>query len=64
MRRPFFYVKGYDGAAGVALGDGSGRCIGTQSTHSFVSLEGFWEIMSSDCGIGSCSGRALSVRGE
>ena len=24
MRRPFYYVKGYDGAAGVALGDSSG----------------------------------------
>ena len=22
---PFLYVKGYDGATGVALGDGSGR---------------------------------------
>ena len=64
MRRPFFYVKGYDGAAGVALGDSSAHCIGTLSTHSFVSLEEFGEIVSSDIGIGSCSGRALSVRGE
>ena len=64
MRRPFFYVKGYDGAAGVALGDSSGEVERILSTHSFVSLMGFGEIVSSDCGIGSCSGRALSVRGE
>ena len=31
---PFLYVKGYDGAAGVALGDSSGR-IGTYSIYSF-----------------------------
>ena len=61
---PFFYIKGYDGATGVALGDSSGRCIGTLFFHSFVAFEGFWEIVNSDCGIGSCSGRALSVRGE
>ena len=27
MRRPFYYVKGYDGAAGVAFGDSSGGVV-------------------------------------
>ena len=44
MRRPFFYVKGYDGAAGVALGDRSGHCIGTLFFHSLFLL---WDSGSS-----------------
>ena len=34
--------------------------------YSFIKLylEGLWEIESSGFGIGSCFGRALSVRGE
>ena len=48
MRRP--YDWSYDGATNVALGDGSGRWERTLFDHSFVSLEGFWEFVSSGFG--------------
>ena len=61
MRRPF---QGYDGATGIALDDCSGRWERTLFDNFFVSLEGFWEFMSSNFGIGSCSGCTFSMGGS
>ena len=42
---------GYDGVACVVLVDCSGRWKRTLFFHAFVSLEGFWEIVSSVLGL-------------